>query len=584
MNPAKASYLAVFIAGIIFTLIIVSSHTSQVKTPDNDISQATNNAAQLSDHIAMNWSEIQQSMESLSYHTFWQTAPVAEWSYWLETQAPIYQTAGLNYLGVYSSQNNVLYLDKPSRAGLFGDLNTSIKSLTSTKEAVSSIIPFKGDPSLITLVPIKDIDGNLLGALVGIKLLNQKSLKQYHYFSKIPVAIVQDDTLKSISVDGSPNLNDYIQLDVSWPKFVTNDNWKLVLLVNQPSAISITLIYIGIGIFITLILAVFIAKQIKASNDNIQSIDNCLDIKLPISEQISQLTNLINHTHDPQTVALITSMKQRFEQQVQQKKLLNIELRKAQENEQALKATTSSLSSERDKAMAAPRIKSEFLSRMGDEITTPMKSVVSMLKLLSEYDFESEPKQLLNIAKRSTRTLVDNLNNILDFSKLDAELLQLKPLTFSVRELVDDLSAELSHYVKEKDLAMQASCAPEIPSLVNADTARIRQILRNLLGNAIRFTREGEVSLYVDLYNKDDTQLLRFTVKDSGVGIPAEAQHGLFDSLERQTKLTNSSFAGRLRLIVSKNLAELMGGEIGVISEPGKGSQFWFTVAFKESE
>ena len=157
-------------------------------------------------------------------------------------------------------------------------------------------------------------------------------------------------------------------------------------------------------------------------------------------------------------------------------------------------------------------------------------------------------------------------------------MLKLSPRKFIIRELVDDLSSELSHYANEKDLALQASCSPDLPSEILADKNRIRQILRNLLGNAIRFTKSGEISLYADMVEKEGKQLLRFTVKDTGVGIPLEAQKGLFDSLEQSTKLTNSSFAGRLRLIVSKNLAELMGGEIGVISETGNGSQFWFTV------
>ncbi|MEP2302662.1 MAG: ATP-binding protein, partial [Kangiellaceae bacterium] len=263
-------------------------------------------------------------------------------------------------------------------------------------------------------------------------------------------------------------------------------------------------------------------------------------------------------------------------------KALAIDVRKLQESQDLLQKVKTNIESERDTAVAAPRLKSEFLSRMGDEITTPMKSVVSMLKLLSEYPFDPEPKQLLTIAKRSTRTLVNNLNNILDFSKLDAQMLRLKPKQFSVRELVDELSSELSHFANEKGLSLQASSAPEMPELLTADEYRIKQILRNLLGNAIRFTKSGEVSLYADLTAKAGSKLLRFTISDTGIGIAPAAQKELFDSLEQTTKLSNSSFTGRLRLIVSKRLAELMGGEIGVISEVGEGSQFWFTVAYKD--
>jgi len=160
-------------------------------------------------------------------------------------------------------------------------------------------------------------------------------------------------------------------------------------------------------------------------------------------------------------------------------------------------------------------------------------------------------------------------------------MLRLKSNQFSVRELIDDLSSELSHFANEKELSLQASSDPEVPATIRADLYRIKQILRNLLGNAIRFTKSGEVSLYADTTMKSGKQLLRFTITDTGVGIPPEAQKGLFDSLQQTTKLSNSSFAGRLRLIVSKHLAELMGGEIGVISEMGKGSQFWFTIKYK---
>jgi len=580
MNPARISIIAVLIAGILFTILLVNSQANQFKAPENDINQANINAGQLADNIASNISEIQQSMDSLTYNTFWQSAPVAEWSYWLESHKPIYQTAGLSLLGVHAASNNVLYMENPSRSGQFGDLNIAIKSLYQSKKTLTTIQLYKEQPALLILSPIKDIDGNILGSLVGIKLFDKESLKGYHHYAKIPAAITRNGALQGVSVETSPSLQDFQLVIVPWPVTITTKDWRLVLLVNKPEPVSMLHIYMVVGAILTLFLAWFTNKQISSNSKNVKSLEETLDIKLPIPEQISQLNALNNQTTDKGISELITSITSRLEQLVQQKKSLGIELRKSQEKGKELEVAASTLSSERDLAVAAPRVKSEFLSRMGDEITTPMKSVVSMLKLLSEYEFESEPKQLLNIAKRSTRTLVDNLNNILDFSKLDAQMLKLAPKNFSVRELVDDLSSELAHYANEKGLSLQASSDPEIPSQVRADLTRIRQILRNLLGNAIRFTKEGEVSLYVDMYEKNGIQRLRFTVKDSGVGIPAEAQKGLFDSLEQQTKLTNSSFAGRLRLIVSKNLAELMGGEIGVISEPGQGSQFWFTVQF----
>jgi signal transduction histidine kinase len=218
---------------------------------------------------------------------------------------------------------------------------------------------------------------------------------------------------------------------------------------------------------------------------------------------------------------------------------------------------------------------------MGDEITTPMKTLSSMLHLLSEYNLPEEPRELLNIARRSANTLINNLNNILDFSKLDANLLKLQKSDFEIRQLFDEVTSEYTPHAESKSLKLSSYVSPEVPDAIFNDSRRVRQIIKNLLGNAIRFTKEGEVKLTCDLVMQNSVQFLRITVSDTGVGIPKEAQKGLFDSLEQKTKLTNSSFAGRLRLIVSKKLAELMGGTIGVESEPQRGSTFWFTIAIR---
>jgi len=315
-------------------------------------------------------------------------------------------------------------------------------------------------------------------------------------------------------------------------------------------------------------------------HQGVKGIKSLFDLNLPIAEQIKRLSDAHNIETNLEVLDCVSDIRARLEQIYQEKKSLTVEVRKLQDNQESLRKEKSTIEIELDSIVAAPKLKSEFLSRMGDEITTPMKSVVSMLKLLSEYPFEPEPKQLLTIAKRSTRTLVNNLNNILDFSKLDAGMLKLKKKTFSVRQIVDDLSSELSHFANDKDLSLMASCSPDMPEAIIADEYRVKQILRNLLGNAVRFTKQGEVSVYADILENNGKNLVRFTIADTGIGISPQAQKELFDSLQQTTKLTNSSFAGRIRLIVSKQLTELMGGEIGVISEIGKGSQFWFTVAY----
>ncbi len=349
--------------------------------------------------------------------------------------------------------------------------------------------------------------------------------------------------------------------------------------VSHSSFLASPILIVIITALITLAVIMFIRKQQLQTDVVLTELNACLDLNLPVAEQLNLLKELSQSSNDLLSHCS-KSIFNRIDHLFQQKKSLSTELNQIQKTQERLQKAKQDIEHERDSAVAAPKLKSEFLSRMGDEITTPMKSVVSMLKLLSEYPFDSEPKQLLNIAKRSMRSLVNNLNNILDFSKLDAEMLKLKPTDFSVRELIDELSSELSHFANEKELSLQASSSPEMPAMIKADEYRIKQILRNILGNAIRFTKSGEVSLYADITTQNDAKLLKFIITDTGIGMSPAAQRGVFDSLEQTTKLSNSSFAGRLRLIVSKQLAELMGGEIAVESEIGKGSQFWFTVRF----
>ena len=577
MNPSRISILSIVLIGGLLTFLLVNIQSSQLESPQRDYNTAQNNAEFLSQQIDENLTALRSSLESLSFNSFWQSSSVTDWSFWLETQKSLYSAAGLSRLGVHAKSNDVVYFETPSLPGQYSELKSPLSRMYETATTVSLLQILRNEPAIVILTPIKNVENELIGALIGVKYLDNKLLKGYHHNVKVPVAVVNNDKIQTVSIETSPALEDYRLVEVPWPESIKSSLWQMVMLVEPQGAFSMTIIYGAVGGVLTLLLVLIIWKQLSVSRKANKLLSDTIDIQLPIAEQINRLTTLQNLTNDQEMVETIQSIRVRLEQMLQQKKTLSIEVRKLQEAERDLKQNVNSIKKERDSAFAAPKLKSEFLSRMGDEITTPMKSVVSMLKLLSEYEFDPEPKQLLNIAKRSTRTLVDNLNNILDFSKLDAGMLKLKTKTYSVRELVTELSSELSHFANDKGLSLQASTDPVVPTEVEGDQFRTKQILRNLLGNAIRFTKEGEVSLYADVLEQDGKKMLRFTIKDTGVGIPPEAQKGLFDSLEQTTKLTNSSFAGRLRLIVSRHLSELMGGEIGVISEPGKGSQFWFT-------
>ena len=579
MSPSSKSLLAVSLASVFYIILLLMGTNS---TSSGDFSSPDLIADQLSAELSNNVNSLAEGLKTISSSSVWQNSPESEWSQQLSNQSGIFKTAGLSFLVIHSQATNQYYTNGAIQDSSMSTFQDSLARAYKKGSSVRALQEFEQQPALVFVQPIKTVTNKIIGNLVGVKMVDKKLLGRYHYLSRHPVATFKADELLQSSLESSPSLDEYKEITIDWPSQLNSTNWELKLLIKESSQIGGSALMIFLAIIATLGCLFVVWQQSKAIQGSLIALNKTLNIDLPITEQIKRLGEVQHLGNDLNLLDCAQSIRTRLEQLSQQKKSLGIEVRKLQESQDQLQQVKSSIENERDSAVAAPRLKSEFLSRMGDEITTPMKSVVSMLKLLSEYHFEPEPKQLLTIAKRSTRTLVNNLNNILDFSKLDAEMLRLKPKRFSVRELVDELSSELSHFAKEKSLSLQASSTPEMPELITADEYRIKQIIRNLLGNAIRFTQDGEVSLYADLSTQGSKKLLRFTISDTGIGISPAAQKELFDSLEQTTKLSNSSFTGRLRLIVSKRLAELMGGEIGVVSEINKGSQFWFTVTFKE--
>ena len=233
--------------------------------------------------------------------------------------------------------------------------------------------------------------------------------------------------------------------------------------------------------------------------------------------------------------------------------------------------------------MALPHQRSEFLSLMGDEITSPMQSLNSMLKLLNRTELDHETEHLLKIAIHSAYSLTENITNILEFTKLDAGMLELSSEPFDLYENISQVLETQESIALSKSLLLEKHISGDVPQNINAPRQAIKKVLNNLISNAIRFTDHGSITLRVDRLVEDDQTFIRFKIIDTGVGVPAQALDSLFDSLDRETHLKNSSFTGRLRLIVSKGLCELMGGEIGVESTEGTGSQFWFTIRLENN-
>ena len=269
-----------------------------------------------------------------------------------------------------------------------------------------------------------------------------------------------------------------------------------------------------------------------------------------------------------------------------QKEELAIALGIAEESNAALERNNRQLAEARDAAEVANRAKSEFLANMSHEIRTPLNAVIGLADVVLEDELVQEQRESVEMIQTSGTHLLAILNNVLDFAKIEAGQLELECIPFSVQESVVGVREILSFEAREKGLDLQCEICDDLPEVLLGDPVRIRQVLLNLAGNAVKFTHKGEVAIEVKCLDQTpERAVLLFAEHDTGIGLPADKKEHIFESFSQADSTTTRQYGGTgLGLSISARLVEAMGGRIWVESEEGKGSVFQFELALDVGE